>query len=198
MSTPPTANAPLIAVDTSPADERPPSPKPAVVSPGVGSGDSSLAPAPSSTKTVLAAAASSSANGPAPQVEAPAAVPTASSSSVNIPAPQVDAVAKRTIQIETKRWFGHSVEEVTLDTALTKKWITPQQAVEKGYCTAAYLTTKGFDNVRFIFAGLFGREVTYEGTLKKALKHGYITIEKAIERNFITREQAIEGGFLKG
>jgi hypothetical protein len=50
--------------------------------------------------------------------------------------------------------------------------------------------------VKFQFNSQIGT-VSYEGTLKNALKNGYITIEEAIRQNYITIEQAIEGGFLK-
>jgi hypothetical protein len=124
------------------------------------------------------------------------------------PAEAPPAAAKGTIRIEKKGFLGlgRSVKEVDLDTALAKKLITPAQAVAQNHCTAAYLTARGYNNVKFNYetklggslAHGVGKTVAYDGDLKTALKKGYITIEKAIESNFITREQAIEGGFLKG
>jgi hypothetical protein len=117
-------------------------------------------------------------------------------STISSTAEESTLLPDKTISVEKITGFGSYQETVSLSTALEEKWITPKQAVEKGHCTPAYLTARGYDNVTFSYTW-FGITSVYEGKLKKALRNGYITIEEAIGQRFITKEQAIEGGFLK-
>ncbi|HEY5235830.1 MAG TPA: hypothetical protein VIJ14_06605, partial [Rhabdochlamydiaceae bacterium] len=145
MSTPPLTNAVDAPIK---AAEAPAAPMLKVAPPGVGSGDSSITTAEdASTSNVVALPPVASAPAPAPQTEASA------------------AVAKKTITIEKKGLFGRtSSKEYDLDTALAKKYITPAQAVAQNHCTAAYLTARGHDNVKFNYAGKRG-DVAYDGDL---------------------------------
>jgi hypothetical protein len=100
------------------------------------------------------------------------------------------------ISVNVRSFFGTRVETVTLDNAIEYGWITPQEAVQKGYCSQDYLIPRGYGIVKFQFKNPFGT-VAYDGMLKNALKNRYLTIEEAIRQNYITVEQAIEGGLLK-
>ena len=102
-----------------------------------------------------------------------------------------------TISVEVRGWLGTSVETVSLNRALKKGLITTQEAIQKGYCSQEYLISRGYGIVKFSFTSSFGTALSYEGTLRTALKNRYITIEDAIRQNYITRAQAIEGGLLK-
>jgi hypothetical protein len=141
---------------------------------------------------------------PAPkQTQVPPGIGAASSSISPIHNAVAPPVADNTvfepvplIPIETRGFLGRYTREVPLDTALENQMITPQQALQGGLCTEAYLTSKGYFNVLFQY-GILGRIYNYQGTLREALKRQIITIEEAIRVGLITRKQAIEGGLLK-
>ena len=102
------------------------------------------------------------------------------------------------ISVEVQAWSGKRTETVTLDVALENNWITPQEAVQKAYCSQDYLIRRGYGIIKFQYKTLFGSERGFwEGTLRKALREGFFTIEEAIEQKYITRAQAIECGLLK-
>jgi hypothetical protein len=106
-------------------------------------------------------------------------------------------IPAQTITVEVPGWlWGSSMKKVSLEYALEKKLITPEQAVKNNHCLPAYLTARGWNVVEFDYKGYTG--VSHmKLKLRSAIRDGYLTIEEAIKHNFITKEQAIEGGFMK-
>lgn len=98
-----------------------------------------------------------------------------------------------TIDVEVKGWvWGSTLQKINLDTALEKKLITPQQALEKNYCNKEYLTDRGWDIVKFKWKNWRGAECQYEGKLRSAIRDGYITPADAIKAKFVTAKAAVE------
>lgn len=107
-------------------------------------------------------------------------------------------IPAKTIDIEVKGWFGgSSVQKMNLDTALEQKRITPQQALDKHYCNKEYLTSRGWDIVKFNWKNWRGAEYPYEGKLRSAVRDGYITAVDAVKAKFISLSAAINLKWIK-
>jgi hypothetical protein len=107
-------------------------------------------------------------------------------------------IPAKTIDVEVKNWtWGTSVQKMNLDTALEKKLITPQQALEKHYCNKEYLTARGWDIVKFNYKNWRGAEYPYEGKLRSAVRDGYITAVDAVKAKFISLSAAINLKWIK-
>ncbi|MBS0649166.1 MAG: hypothetical protein JSS10_08095 [Verrucomicrobia bacterium] len=102
-------------------------------------------------------------------------------------------IPAQTVPVEMKTWYGSTyITTMNLDTALEKKYITPQQALEKNYCNKEYLTDRGWDIVKFTWKNWRGAECAYEGKLRSAIRDQYITAADAIKAKFVTAKAAVE------
>lgn len=103
-------------------------------------------------------------------------------------------VTPTTIKVSAPGWvWGTNIQEVAPGYALSKGWITYEQARDDYKCNDHELRSEGRQPVKFNYLNWRGAETPYEGSLRYALQHNYITVFEAIKQKFITKNEAIDG-----